>query len=135
MTRTSLFAAAGLAAALALAAGGAQARVHGHTVSAQGSGGRGFTQYRSVDRTSTGATVNRGIQTNSGRGAETSRSGAYGGGQYNGSSQTTFNNGSAISRSSSVQANGDGSASYGLSRTGVNGQTESVSGTVTRTPQ
>lgn len=133
MTRSILTSAALAGAVLfSLAfAGGAEAR--GHTVTAQGSGGRGFVQTRSVDRTATGATATRGIQTNGGYGASTSRTSSYGGGQYAGSSQTTFNNGSTISRSASAQANGDGTASYDLSRTGVNGQTEGVSGTVSHT--
>jgi hypothetical protein len=135
VTRTTLAAGAALAAALmSLAAvGAAQARTHGHTVTAQGAGGRGFTQSRQVNRTGAGASVSRGVQTNGGYGASTTRTSSYGGGQYSGAGQTTFDNGSTISRSSSVQANGDGSADYEASRTGVNGQTRSVSGTIQHT--
>ncbi|MGA0604325.1 hypothetical protein ACO2Q3_26720 [Caulobacter sp. KR2-114] len=127
-----LIATAALSALMAgVATAPAQAR--GRAVSVQGSGGHGFTHSTAVDRTAGGVASTRSTQTNAGYGATTTRNASYGNGAYNSSSQTTFNNGQSIDRSVSAQANGDGTASYEASRTGVNGVTHGVSGTVTRT--
>jgi len=73
--------------------------------------------------------ANRTVETPWGKGYQTNRSGSCSSGTCAGSSVTTLNNGKTIDRSYSATRNPDGSVSYDRSRTGVNGQTRTVSGT------
>ena len=75
--------------------------------------------------------ANRTVQGPWGSGLHTSRSGSCSSGTCAGSSTTTFNDGKTIDRSYSATRNTDGSVSYDKTRTGVNGQTSTVSGTYT----
>jgi hypothetical protein len=60
------------------------------------------------------------------------RNASWGDGAYHGGASRTFNNGASANRSTNVVNNGDGTVSYDHSRTGYDGSTRSVSGTVTR---
>ena len=132
--RKSIFAAAGLtAAALFIAiAPAAEAGQHGRTVRVQGSHGRGYVHDRHVSREPGAVSVSRGTQTNGGYGVASQRSASWGGGVYSGGASRTLNNGASANRATSIVNNGDGSYSYSASRTGYNGDTRSVSGSVSR---
>ena len=134
MSKTSLFAAGLSTFAIlgALAAGPAQAGQHGRLVRVQGPGGHGYVHNRDVSRQPGAISVSRGTQTHSGRGVASNRSAAWGDGAYHGGATRTFNNGASASRATNVVDNGDGTVSYDHSRTGYDGSTRSVSGTVTR---
>jgi hypothetical protein len=119
----------------AIAAAPGQARTRGHVLSAQGAGGRGFTQSRSITRGPGNVSANRGLQTNSGRGYTSSRGASWADGSYSGGRTTTLNNGSSFGRSTTAINNGDGTTSFTTARTGLNGNGSSVSGTVSRPPQ
>ncbi|MBN8815224.1 MAG: hypothetical protein J0J06_07230 [Sphingomonas sp.] len=130
---TALVAGATLVAGIAAIPAEAQRR--GGSISVQGSAGRGGTLSRSVNRQPGSSTVTRGIQTNSGRGATTTRGGSWANGTYSGGKTTTLNNGTAFGRSTTATANGNGSGSFSSTVTGPGGQSGTVSGTVTKTPQ
>lgn len=151
---------AALTAGLAAAAVPAEAQVRrGHVVSVQGARGHGLTQWRSASRQRGSSTIERGLQTNSGRGYRASRSRSYGpgqyssdrsvqanngrgvtnsrdaswgGGAYNGSHTIAANDGRTRNRTTSAVNNGDGTASYNSTLTRADGSTRSVSGTVPR---
>ncbi|WP_179505083.1 MULTISPECIES: hypothetical protein [unclassified Sphingomonas] len=125
---------AGATVAASLAAVPVQARPRGGAVSVQGTGGRGGTLSRSVDRQPGSTSVTRGIQTNSGMGATTTRGGSWVNGTYSGGATHTTNNGQTWGRSTSVTANGNGTSSVSSTVTGPNGRTGTVSGTVSSTP-
>jgi hypothetical protein len=132
MTRVNLRSIAlglGVLAVAGSMAATAEAAPHGRTVSVQGAYGRGYVRSRDVSRAPGSAQVSRSFQTNSGQGVNSTRSAAWGDGAYQGGATHTFNNGSTASRSTSVQKNPDGSVSYDYSRTGVNGQTHTATGT------
>lgn len=134
MRKTSLAVAlAGVAALTAFAAAPAQAAPHGRTVSVQGSAGHGYTRSRQIDRQPGSTSATGSFQANDGQGVTSSRSAAWGGGTYQGGATHAFNDGTSSSRSTNVVRNGDGSVGYDVSHTGRNGQTNSVSGTVTGT--
>jgi hypothetical protein len=148
-------------AALSLAlvgAGPAWARGHGHVLAVQGNGGRAAIQTRSVERQPGAARIDRSLQTsgghgyqatrdrssapgqfdsrrsletNDGHGGATARSARWGEGSYAGSKQTSLNNGKSYGRTTSASANGDGSADYSTTFTGPDGQSRTVTGTVT----
>ena len=125
---------AGTTIAASLAAVPAEAQRRGGAISIQGSGGRGGTLSRSVDRQPGSTSVTRGIQTNSGMGATTTRGGSWANGTYSGGTTHTTNNGTTWGRSTTAAANGDGTGSFSSTATGPNGRTGTVSGTVSTTP-
>lgn len=112
----------------------AQARMRGHSVSVHGVNGRGFTRSRSVLRATGGTSVSRGLQTDSGRGYNSVRGTNWADGSYQGGRTTTLNDGRSFGRSTVATNNGDGSASYSTTRIGIDGQSRTVNGTVSRTP-
>lgn len=128
-----------IAAATATIAGAAlatpaEARQRGGTVSVQGSAGGGYAKQRSVSRQPGSTSVSQGVQTNSGRGYDSTRSATWGDGTYSGGRTTTLNDGTSFSRDTTAVNNGDGTASYVSTRTGRDGTSTSVSGTVSRDP-
>jgi hypothetical protein len=134
MRRTSILAASlsSLAVLAAMIAVPAQAGQHGRFVGVQGARGHGYVHSRNVSRQPGALSVSRGTQTNSGRGVASHRSASWGEGAYHGGATRTFDNGASASRSTDVVDNHDGTVSYDHSRTGYDGSTRSVSGTVTR---
>ncbi len=104
-------------------------------VRVQGPQGRGYTAAARVDRSASGVSASRSLQTNDGRGAYQSHQSTYGGGAYSSTSQTTFNNGWSRARTTSAQDNGDGTASYRRTITTSDGYSRSVSGTVPYGPR
>lgn len=134
MFSRTLIATAGLAALMAVAAvAPAQAAGHSRSTSVQGSGGHGYTSSAAVSRVPGATASTRSVQTNAGYGGSSSRTATYGNGAYQGSGGVTLNNGMSTSHNASVQSNGDGTAAYSASRTGLNGQSTTVSGTVSHT--
>ena len=130
-----IFTFAAIAAMVAgTAATPASARTRGHSLSVQGSNGRGFTRSRSVAREPGSSSISRNLQTNGGRGYASTRGASWADGSYEGGRTTTLNNGRTFGRSTTATSNGDGSASYSTTRTGIDGQSSTVSGTVSRTP-
>jgi hypothetical protein len=113
----------------------AEAGQHGRTRAVQGPYGGGYVQSRQVSRQAGAVSVQKNIQTYGGYGAAHSRNAAWGDGVYQGGASHTFNNGASASRSTTVHDNGDGSISYARARTGLQGQTSTVTGTVQRPPQ
>lgn len=136
----------------------ALARGHGHVVRAQGPNG-GAVQWRGVQRqpgetdvrsglqTSNGrgyrasretnygpghVDSTRSVQTNSGHGYTTDREANWGDGQYESSKETALNNGKSFGRETTATANGNGSADYSTTFTGPEGNSKTVTGTVTR---
>jgi hypothetical protein len=133
MSRSIMLAAVGAVAALAaLSAAPAEAGQRGRFVKVEGPNGRGYERSREVSRRPGDVAMNRSFQTNDGRGVEASRAATWGDGVYEGGASRSWNNGQSTSRQTSVIDNDDGSWSYDHSRTGVNGDTRSVSGTWTR---
>ncbi|MEO6216646.1 MAG: hypothetical protein ABIO86_11490 [Sphingomonas sp.] len=131
MTKACLTITTALAAFAALSAAPAMARgPHGHVRTIQGANGHGLVQSRSVSRQPGSATATRSLQTNSGRGYQSTRSASWGDGSYNSSRATTANNGQTVNRTTTATNNGDGTASYGTTVTGPNGNSRGVSGTV-----
>jgi len=122
-------------ASAAIVAAPAEARQRGHSFSVQGSNGRGLVGSRSISRQPGSVAASRSIQTNGGYGYQHSRSANWGDGAYSASRGTTFNNGTSVGRTTSAVNNGDGTASYTSTRNGINGNSRTVSGTVTRSPQ
>ncbi len=135
MFRSTTVLAAAAVATIALAAMPAEARFHGRTVSVQGPRGRGYVASRSVERTPGSVSVNRSLQTNSGRGITGTRSASVADGTYSGGATHTLNNGESFGRSTSITNNGDGTASYSATRNRIDGTSTTVSGTVARAPQ
>jgi len=117
------------------AAAPAEARSRGHSFSVQGSAGRGLTQSRSVSRQAGQTAVGRSVQTNGGYGYNHSRSASWGDGAYSASRGTTFNNGTSVGRTTTAVNNGDGTGSFNSTRNGLNGNSRTVSGTVSGLPQ
>jgi len=113
----------------------AEAGQHGHTRVVQGPSGAGYVQSRQVSRQPGAVSVQQNVQTHGGYGAVHSRNAAWADGVYQGGASHTFNNGASASRSTTVQDHGDGSVSYARARTGLQGQTSTVTGTVQRPPQ
>jgi hypothetical protein len=135
MFRKSIAVAAGAALAISFASAPAEAGFHGHVVHVQGWGGRGYTSSRSVSRAPSSVSANRSFQANSGRGITSSRNANWGDGSYSGGGTHTLNNGDTFGRTTTATRNGDGSASYSTTRTGIDGQSTIVSGTVSHSPQ
>lgn len=100
----------------------------------QTSNGRGFRAARDTDYGPGHVDSTRSLQTSSGRGYTTDRDANWGGGQYSGSKDTTLNNGKSFGRATTASANGDGSASYSTTFTGPQGNSKTVTGTVSRQP-
>lgn len=134
MNKFALAFVAGATIAASLAAAPAEAQRRGGSISVQGSGGRGGTLSRSVNRQPGSTSVTRGILTNSGMGATTTRGGSWANGTYSGGATHTTNNGTTWGRSTSATANGDGTGSFSSTATGPNGRSGTVSGTVSSTP-
>lgn len=130
MSKTMIAAAAMLLASTTLLAPAAQARFFGRAVSVQGAGGHGFFRSRTVNRQPGHTAVTRDFQTNSGRGMVTSRDANWGNGSYTGGATHTLNNGDTFGRSTSITNNGNGTANYTTTHTGINGQTTTLSGTI-----
>ena len=132
MSKTMIVAAAlALASTMALTPA-AEARVFGRAVMVQVAGGHGYFRSRTVNRTPGSTAVTRDFQSNSGRGMATSRTANWGNGSYSGGATHTLNNGDSFGRSTTATSNGDGTANYTTTHTGINGQTTTVSGTVSR---
>lgn len=137
----------------------AEARVRGHVVRANGPNGGQAVQWRGIQRqpgetkvrsglqTSDGrgyraardtnygpghVDSSRSVQTNSGHGYTTEREANWGDGQYSGSRETTLNNGKSFGRETNATGNGDGSANVTSTFTGPEGNSRTVTGTVTR---
>jgi hypothetical protein len=110
----------------------AQAGQHGRFTSVQGARGHGYAHSRDVSRRPGAISVSRGTQTHSGRGVASERAASWSDGVYQSGASRTFNNGASASRSTNVVNNGDGTVGYDHARTGYDGSTRSVSGTVTR---
>jgi len=134
MKKLAIALVAGATVAASLAAVPAEAQRRGGSTSIQGSGGRGGTMSRSVNRQPGSTSVTRGIQTNSGRGSTTTRDGSLANGTYSGGATHTTNNGTTWGRSTTATGNGDGSGSFSSTATGPNDRTGTVSGTVSTTP-
>ncbi len=134
MRKTSILAASlsTLSVLAAMAVVPAHAGQHGRMISVQGARGHGYVHSRNVSRQPGAISVSRGTQTNSGRGVASNRSAHWGDGAYQSGATRTFNNGVSASRGTNVVNNGDGTVSYNHSRTGYDGSTRSVSGTVIR---
>ena len=134
MRKTSILATglSTLAVLTAMVAVPAQAGQHGRFVSVQGARGHGYVHSRDVSRQPGAISVSRGTQTNSGRGVTGTRGATWGDGAFSSGATRTFNNGASASRNTDVVNNGDGTISYDHARTGYDGSTRSVSGTVTR---
>lgn len=131
MSGKMVMAAAGLILTSAtILAPAAEARAFGRSASVQGSGGHGFTRYRNVDRRPGSTSVSRDFQTNSGAGMPTTRSANWSNGSYSGGATHTLNNGDTFGRSTTVTNNGNGTATYSTTHTGIDGQSTTVSGTV-----
>lgn len=131
--RKSIFATSLTAAALFIAiAPAAEAGQHGRTVRVQGAYGRGYVHDRHVSRQPGALSVSRGTQTNGGYGVASQRSASWSDGAYAGNASRSFNNGASTSRTTSIVNNGEGSYGYTASRTGYDGVSRSVSGTVSR---
>lgn len=124
---------AGVTLAASVAALPAAAQTHSGSVTAQGPY-RGATAARSVSRQPGSTAVTRGVQTNAGYGATTTRGGSWANGAYTGGATHTTNSGKTFGRSTTATANGDGTGSYSSTVTGPNGQAATVSGSVSRTP-
>lgn len=125
-----------LAAAIGLIAAATPAFAwHGHVTRVEGPLGRGYVHSRSVSRAPGSVSVNRDTQTNRGYGMATSRQANWGNGSYNGSATHTLNNGETFGRTTSLTRNGDGTATYSATHTGVDGQSRTVTGTVGNRPQ
>jgi hypothetical protein len=126
---------AGVTLAASVAALPAAAQTHSGSVTAQGTY-RGGTAARSVSRQPGSTAVTRGVQTNAGYGATTTRGGSWANGAYTGGATHTTNSGKSFGRSTTATAtaNGDGTGSYSSTVTGPNGQAATVSGSVSRTP-
>ena len=105
---------------------------HGRFLSVQGAHGRGFVAGRTVNRTPGSTTATRGVQTDSGRGFETTRQTTYGSGSVNNTVTRTYNNGETATRTGSVTRNPDGSVTAERSHTGVDGNTQSGWNTIYR---
>src|SRR5262249_19127139 len=96
----------------------ALARAHGHIVRATGPDGGRAVQWRGVQRQPGETKVRSGLQTSNGRGYRTERDASWGDGQYAGSRETTLNNGKSFGHSTTF--------------TGPQGNSRTVTGTVTR---
>lgn len=108
-------------------------RARGRTVSVQGANGRGGAITTTAGGSAGSAYRTRSIQTNSGRGATSARSGTYANGVYTGGQATTLNNGTSFGRSTIATVNGGGSADVSSTLTGPRGNSTVVSGTASTT--
>jgi hypothetical protein len=118
------------ATALVIAAGAsaADAQMRGGHLSVQGSGGRGFTASRSINRQPGSVGATRSFQTNAGNGATTTRGGSWANGTYSGGATHTTNNGTSWGRSTTATANPNGGGSFNSTVTGPAGGSATVSG-------
>lgn len=135
MTPRKILVAASLLALASTLTTGAQAASRGGSVSVQGAHGRGFVAARQFDRTSSGMSASRQIQTNGGYGASQSYSRTHAAGVYTSSNQTSLNNGRSRNADTVIQNNGDGAISYQHSVSTSGGYSKTVSGTVPYRPQ
>ena len=110
----------------------AEARIFRQVVSVQGAGGHGYFRARTVNRHENGVSVRRNFQTNSGAGMVTNRRASWGDGVYTGNATHTFNNGASFGRATTVTGNGNGTANYITTRTGLDGHSVTRSGTISR---
>ncbi len=119
---------AGATVAASLAAVPAEAQRRGGSLSIQGSGGRGGTLSRSVNREPGSSTVTRGFQTNSGVGVTTTRGGSWANGTYSGGATHTTNNGTSWGRSTTATSNPNGGGNFTSTVTGPNGGGATITG-------
>ena len=102
---------------------------HGHVRFIRGWRG-GAVETRHVDRTATGATVTRSLQTSGGRGVHETRTTSHGDGTYQRQTVITADNSAtSASRDLTLHNNGDGTASYTRITSGRNGVAQETSGT------
>lgn len=113
----------------------AEAGQHGRTRAVQGPYGAGYVQSRQVSRQPGAVSVQKSTQSHGGYGVAHSRNATWGDGLYQGGASHAFNNGASAGRSTTIQDNGDGSISYARARTGLQGQSSTVTGTLQRPPQ
>jgi hypothetical protein len=126
---TKLLLTAGALALTALAATPSFAGEHGHVRFIRGFHG-GAVETRHVDRTATGATTTRNLQTTGGRGVKETRTTSHADGTYQSSRVYNFDDGPEASRDLTVHNNGDGTASYTRTVAGRDGVAQSKSGTI-----
>jgi len=126
-TKTLLI--AGALALTALSATPSFAGEHGHVRFIRGFRG-GAVETRHVDRTATGATTTRNLQTFGGRGVQETHTTSHADGTYQSSRVYNFDNGPEASRGLTVHNNGDGTASYTRTVSQRDGVTQSKSGTI-----
>lgn len=98
----------------------------------QTSDGRGYRAARDTHYGPGHVDSTRSVQTNSGHGYTTGREANWSDGQYSGSRETTLNNGKSFGRETTASATGNGSADYSTTFTGPEGNSKTVTGTVTR---
>jgi hypothetical protein len=120
------------ATAAAAAAAPSQAMTRGHFGFGRGPLGNGYFHSRQVNRQPGSVAVNRNTQGWNGHGVRSTRDASWGNGSYNGSASHTFNDGRSMGRDTSLHRNADGSVSYDLSRTRLDGSTVDRSGTIDR---
>jgi hypothetical protein len=110
----------------------AEARTRGFSGTFHGANGGSAVVQHSVDRQRGSRDATTSVQGANGHGYQTDRSAQWGDGQYQGSKETTLNNGKSFGRETSASANGNGSADFSSTFTGPEGKTKTVTGTVTR---
>lgn len=136
MRKTFPIAALGLAFIALACSGTAEAqRIRSSSRSVQGTYGRGYSASSSAVRGGGTATVTRGVQTNGGYGATTTRGHTLSNGAYTGGATHTTNNGTSWGRSTTATVNGNGGGSYSSTFTGPAGGSTTVSGGVSHSAQ
>jgi|GEM_PF-2214342 len=132
MAKSSIFSL--FVAAALLLAGNIQPAMafHGRFLSVQGQRA-GFSAGRTVNRMPGSTTVHRGVQTDSGRGFETTRQTNYGDGSRANTVTRTYNNGETATRTGTAARNPDGSVTREMTHTGVDGNTQSGWSTIYKT--
>jgi hypothetical protein len=110
----------------------AEARTRGFSGTVHGTNGGSAAVEHHVDRQRGSRDAVTSVQGSNGHGYETTRSAQWGDGQYQGSKETTLNNGKSFGRETSATANGNGSADFSSTFTGPEGKSRTVTGTVTR---
>ncbi|PTQ09418.1 hypothetical protein CLG96_14580 [Sphingomonas oleivorans] len=123
---------AGITLSALAVASGAEARQFNRSASVSGADGHGYSRSRQASRQSGNVSASRNLQTNDGRGINSSRTRTYADGNYSAGATHRLNDGRSFGRSLDVNRNEDGSTSYTGSRTGLDGETHTISGTLDR---
>lgn len=110
----------------------AEARTRGFSGTFQGPKGGSANVDHRVERQRGSRDATTSVQGSNGHGYETVRSAQWGNGQYQGSKETTLNNGKSFGRETNATATGNGSADVTTTFTGPEGNSRTVTGTVTR---